>query len=403
MRALPVLALASLCACSSARQAHTQAPPPCGALPLLGAATPLALAADGAGGIALAGELASGSLRGGTASLDQPGGFVLRTDPAGEVAWIHGLGPARPLGIALTADGGAVVVGTALRRCFAARLDVLGRRRWATSFAGEGESACRAVAVDPRSGAIWAAGDFSGTAGRSRSSGPGDALLLSIAPETGEMRLARAFGGIGADTAGAIALARDEVIVGGSFSAPPDAQVDLGRGPIRAAGEGDGFLLAVAGSATRWVSIVGEYADDDVVAVAAADGQVYAAANVHRDRKGAPCGGEVVVLRNREWVRVSEEQCLSARGLALDDAGRLWTLENAGSSLRARAFSPRDGEILGGRSWSAARAAVRGAAIAAVPGGLAIAGTTSGELVACGKPLGSSGEQSAFVLWIRDL
>jgi len=111
----------------------------------------------------------------------------------------------------------------------------------------------------------------------------------------------------------------------------------------------------------------------------------------------------VVVLRNREWARVEEDECLSARAAAFDDASRLWVLENAGRALRARAFSPGDGAPLGSRSWSGERAAVRGVGIARVPGGFAAAAATDGELVACGKPVGNAGEQTAFVIWVRDV
>ena len=61
------------------------------------------------------------------------------------------------------------------------------------------------------------------------------------------------------------------------------------------------------------------------------------------------------------------------------------------------------GEPLGERTWTADPATVRGIALASVPGGLAIAATTDGEMLACGKPVGTAGEQTAFVLWMRDL
>ena len=111
----------------------------------------------------------------------------------------------------------------------------------------------------------------------------------------------------------------------------------------------------------------------------------------------------MVVLRNREWARVEEDECLSARAAAFDDASRLWVLENTGRALRAHAFSPGDGTPLGSRSWSGERAAVRGVGIARVPGGFAAAAATDGELVACGKPVGNAGEQTAFVIWVRDV
>src|SRR5207302_7854260 len=117
-----------------------------------------------------------------------------------------------------------------------------------------------------------------------------------------------------------------------------------GRGGVRASDGADGFLVALSAEGeTRWTSVVGEQGDDEVVALATREGAVHAAANVHRERIGARCGGQVVVLRNREWAKVEEEECLAAGAAAFDDASRLWVLENAGRALRARAFSPTDG------------------------------------------------------------
>ena len=405
MRALRTLGLAALCACSSARPRSAREAA-CTALPLAGRVAPAALAADGAGGIALAGTLEAGTLRSGSSRLDGPGGFVLRADAGGVVLWLKSLAGARPLAAAIAPDLGVVVVGEAGGRCFATRLDASGRETWATALGGEGSSACRAVAIDEGTGTIWAAADFSGTVGPVRSRGMTDAVLLRIDGHSGEMRLGRVFAGTGAEIASAVAVTgTGEIAVAGSFGGAPGPPVDLGRGPVPTAGGTDGFLVGIAadGITTRWVSIVGEHGDDDVVAIAARQGQVYAAANVHREQRTAPCGGEVLLLRNGDWVRVSDEECLAARALAFDDEGRLWMLENARRTLRARAFSPADGEQIGIRSWGSGTAGVRGAGIAAVPGGLAIAAITDGELVACGKPIGSSGEETAFVLWIRDL
>jgi hypothetical protein len=405
MRALPALVTAALCACSSGRAVRPRSRP-CDALPLLGRALPVALAADAWGGVALAGELASAPLHAGNAGLDLPGGFVLRTDPDGGPAWIHGLGAARPLAVAIAPDGAVIVVGAAGKRCFAARLDAQGREIWSSQLSGEGESSCRAVALDERTGDIWAAGEFSGGVGRVPAAGMTDVLVLKIAGGTGEMRLARAIGGKGADTAGAIAVTGSGVVVvAGSFGDGVDASVsgvDFGRGVIRAEGGADGFLLALdpGGFGTRWVSVFGEDGAEEMAAVAVREGRIYAAANV---RRGARCGGEVVILRNGEWARVAEEECLAVRGLAFDDVGRLWALEDAGRKLRARAFSARDGEALGIRTWAAERARVRGVGLASVPGGLGIAAVTDGESTVCGRPIGTAGEHTAFLVWVRDL
>ena len=180
--------------------------------------------------------------------------------------------------------------------------------------------------------------------------------------------------------------------------------MNFGQGPVRAADGTDGFLLALQpDGGTRWVSVVGEHGDDEVVGVEARDSAVYAAANLHRARDGARCGGQPAVLRNHDWVRIEDDECVAVRALTFDDAGRLWVLENAGRTLRARAFASADGAPLGTRTWAAERASVRGIGIARVPGGFAVAAMTDGELTACGKPVGNAGERTPFVVWVRDL
>jgi len=407
MRSLPALAFAALCACSFGRSART-AGSGCDILALIGNTSPAALAADGDGGLALAGESAGARVVAGETALEGPGAFLLRTDASGAVRWIRSVGAVRPMALAVAGDGATLLVGQALKQCIAARFDSRGRELWTSRLAGDGESACRAVAVDDRSGDAWAVGEFTGSVGPARSAGMSDAFVLKIAGATGEMRLVRAFGGKGADLANAVALLPpDNVIVGGTFGAYLDAsvsEVNFGAGAVRASEGADGFLLALAAEgATRWTSVVGEQGDDEVVAVVTRDGAVHAAANVHRERIGARCGGHVVVLRNREWATVDEGECLAARAAAFDDASRLWVLENAGRALRARAFAPADGAPLGSRTWSGERAVVRGVGIARVPGGFAAAAVTDGELVACGKPVGNAGEQTAFVIWVRDV
>src|SRR5437764_1131558 len=298
--------------------------------------------------------------------------------------------------------------GQSQRHCIAARLDGQGREVWASTLAGDGESACRAVAFDERTGDIWAAGEFTGTVGPTRAAGLTDAFVVRISGVTGEIRLVHTFGGKGAEHATALALTdAGDVIVAGTFGRDVDAslsQVSFGSGSVRAADGTDGFVVALQpDGTTRWVSVVGEHGDDEVVGIEARESAVYAAANLHRPRDGARCGGQAAILRNRDWVRVEEDECVAARALTFDDAGRLWVLENAGRTLRARAFASTDGAALGTRTWAAERASVRGIGIARVPGGFAAAATTDGELTVCGKPVGSAGERTPFVVWVRDL
>src|SRR5437764_8031765 len=262
------------------------------------------------------------------------------------------MGPARPLALTIAPDGGTVVVGQSQRHCIAARLDGQGREVWASTLAGDGESACRAAAFDERTGDIWAAGEFTGTVGPTRTAGLTDAFVVRISGVTGEMRLVRTFGGKGAEHATALALTdAGDVIVAGTFGRDVDAslsEVNFGSGSVRAADGTDGFVVALQpDGTTRWVSVVGEHGDDEVVGVEARDSAVYAAANLHRARDGARCGGQPAVLRNHDWVRIEDDECVAVRALTFDDAGRLWVLENAGRTLRARAFASTDGAALG--------------------------------------------------------
>jgi hypothetical protein len=378
----------------------------CDVLQISGNTALTAFAADSAGGIALGGE-STGSLRAGALAIAPSGGFVVRTNAAGDAVWIRPMGAARPLALALAPDGSAIVVGQALKQCFAVRLDRQGREIWSSVLAADGESACRAVAFDERSGDAWVAGEFAGSIGPARSAGSTDVFVLRLSGVNGEMRLVRAFGGKGADRASAVAVDSDDIVVAGTFGLDVDAsvsEVNFGRGPVRANEGADGFILALSpDGATRWFSTVGEHGDDEVIALASRDSALYAAANLHRPRDGARCGGQAALLRNRDWVRLEDDECVAVRGLAFDDAARLWALENVGPTVRARAFAPTDGSALGTRTWAAERAAVRAIGIAAVPGGFAAAAVADGELEVCGRPIGNAGERTAFVVWVRDL
>jgi hypothetical protein len=114
---------------------------------------------------------------------------------------------------------------------------------------------------------------------------------------------------------------------------------------------------------------------------------------------------------------VFEGDSSDALGLALDQQGRVWLagaflgelrlgalrLSSAGKrDAFAAALSPVDGEALGSRTWGS-REEEAARAVARIPGGIAIAGWTRGELEICGRPVGSAGEQTAFLAWLRDL
>src|SRR5207237_827830 len=122
----------------------------CEVLPLIGNAWPAALAADADGGLALAGESAGPRLIAGSAALEGPGAFLLRTDAGGAVSWIRGIGAVRTMALAAAPDGATLLVGQAQKQCLATKFDSRGRELWTSRLTGDGESACRAVAVDER-------------------------------------------------------------------------------------------------------------------------------------------------------------------------------------------------------------------------------------------------------------
>src|SRR3989440_5679418 len=141
MRALPALALGALCACSFARS-RTFAGSGCDVLPLIGNASPAALAADADGGLALAGESAGARLIAGSAALEGPGTFLLRTDAGGEVSWIRSIGGGRTTAPAAAPDGATLLVGQAQKQCGAAKFDSRGRGRWGSRLTRRCEVAC---------------------------------------------------------------------------------------------------------------------------------------------------------------------------------------------------------------------------------------------------------------------
>ena len=440
MRALAaLLACACAAACASARPAPvTPAPALCEVLLLLGAAEPFALAADPAGGVAVAGKF-SGTVRAGGFAVSAAGGadaFVLRTNADGSVRWLHrlgGTGDDAASAVAIAPDGDVIAAGVVEERCFAARLSAGdGHEVWASRLEGAGESSCRALALDAR-GDAWAAGSFSGALKTAASNGQSDLLVVKFAGRTGEAALVRAIGGKGRELGRAVlVLPSGSVLVAGQFGGDIDvseAAVDFGQGPVASAGGYDGFLLQLAPDGrTQWVTTSGDNGDDGLGALATGpDGAIFASGH-HQpagsgqglDRRGEGNSTGIVLRTSREgrgeWVRIFEGPSSAANHLAFDDHGRLWTA-GASKGIRlgaasieaaggldgfALAFDPATGEPLGSRRWGTpAQDLIRG--LARIPGGLALTGLTGGELIECGKPVGSLGEQTAFVLWLRDL
>ncbi|MFN2550346.1 MAG: hypothetical protein ABR567_23215 [Myxococcales bacterium] len=436
MRALPVLLVI---ACSAAKPPPAPpGPPACDALPVLGKAEPTSLASDASGGLAIAGDFA-GTMQAAAAGITSAGGtdvFVLRTNTDGSVRWLRqigGPGTESASAVALFPNGDAVVVGAADGHCFAARLaDADGRRLWTAQLPGDGESRCRAVSIDAK-GEAWTTGYFSGLLSGNASKGMYDLFVVRFAGASGDAFFVRAIGGKGKELPRAIAaLADGSALLGGQFGGEVDvteSDVDFGKGPVRSNGDYDGFLLKLQPDGkTAWVATFGDNGDDEINALlVGADGTVYAsghhqpAANYLGLNPHGVGNFTGIVLRysrdgRGDWVRIFEGPSSTANHLAFDEKGRLWTagvehglrlddtvIEDAGrGDAYALAFDPNTGTPIGSRRWgSPAFDIARG--VARIPGGIAVTGFTEGEMAVCGKPIGTAGERTAFVVWLRDL
>jgi hypothetical protein len=280
---------------------------------------------------------------------------------------------------------------------------------------------------------VWTAGSFTGALPGAASKGQADLFVAKLAGATGAVELSRAIGGRGNDLARALAvLPSGGVIVGGQFGGARDkdeSEVDFGRGPVRSAGDSDAFVLALDESGrTRWAATFGESGEDSVQAlVAGAGGEVYAAGQLqpaadYKETAPGDAGNQTGFVARfdaagrREWLQRFEGPSSQVSALALDAAGRLWaagsfsgTVRAAGATLASAGKSDALALVLapealgaavaarsfGGPESDALRAAAR------VPGGVAFAGVTRGELQACGKPVGTGGEVTAFLLTLR--
>ena len=398
---------------------------------MLGNGEPRAIAADAEGGVAVAGDL-KGALRIDRFALQGEGIFVLRLEPDSKARWLKAVGGQgfRAHAVAMAQNGDTVVAGEAQGRCFAARLAAAdGAQVWQAVAAGEGSS-CNALSP----GAGWMAGSFSGVLNAENASRGFTDVFVAQLTDAGEIRLVRAFGGKGRDLARAIAVSpAGEVVVAGQFGGEIDVSesaVDFGKGPVKSAGDFDGFVIGLGPDGrTRWVATFGENGDDEIAALAVdAHGVIFAAG---QHQPAADFRGLVphdvgnftaAVLRysaagRGEWVRIFEGRNSSAASLALDGEGRVWAAGDFGSDLKvagtslpnagkqdgfAMAFSPATGEPLGGRMFGSP-AIDRVAGIAAIPGGIAVAGSTRGEMPVCRKAVGTQGEATGFVAWLRDL
>jgi hypothetical protein len=229
--------------------------------------------------------------------------FVARFEPTGPVRWLLRLGGAgedQGDALALATDGAVVAVGMFsgqadfaglhLQRrgdsdCFVARLSAdEGRALWARGFGGQGNTACRSVAVDA-AGDLIVTGRFDGTVdlgfGPLRSVGLSDTFLLKLSGKDGTPIWARHFGGAGDDIGRDVAVGPSGTLfVVGHFSSAVSGEagaIDFGTGRLTSAGDSDAFLAAFSEDGhALWARAIGGPTFDMVKSiVVASDGALY--------------------------------------------------------------------------------------------------------------------------------
>ena len=227
----------------------------------------------GAVAINVAGDIAlTGSARGtidfgnipwtGTATDNDV--FVAKLSSEGQSQWSRRFGDScdqNGSAVALTPTGDVFVAGdfcgkmdfgdTTLeapsgeRDIFVAVIDDIGEDVYSRRLGGAGPQYARAAAVDAKGNALLVGSfeeAFDDGSGPVASAGMDDAFVIKLDPK-GKVLWSKRLGGLGADIARAVAVAKDgNVIVGGSF----EGSVDFGGGPIDAApGHSSAFVLAL--------------------------------------------------------------------------------------------------------------------------------------------------------------
>ncbi|MBM4378806.1 MAG: hypothetical protein FJ086_05820 [Deltaproteobacteria bacterium] len=141
--------------------------------------------------------------------------------------------------------GGSVRTPAGASDAFVARYTSSGALVWARLLGGPGSDEASAVALDPSTGDVWVAGDFTQSVGFTgapvTAAGQADVFAVKLSGTTGDVLQARTWGGPDNDVP--LALAVDDsgnVLMGGEFSGASS----LGGGaPFVASGFSDGFAL----------------------------------------------------------------------------------------------------------------------------------------------------------------
>lgn len=168
---------------------------------------------------------------------------------------------------------------------FVLRLDPAGNLAWAKSVGGAGQDYAYSVAVDA-AGNVYATGEFEGTGDFDpgpatlilTSAGNADVFVVKLTAAGGLDR-AWGLGGVGPDSAMAVvAGGTDGVYLGGRFQGTVDFDPGPGTYPLTSAGDNDGFVMKLTGTgALTWVRALSGVDGQGLYSLAVdAAGNVYA-------------------------------------------------------------------------------------------------------------------------------
>jgi hypothetical protein len=141
--------------------------------------------------------------------------------------------------------GGTVKTPVGAGDVFVARYDASGGLKWVRLFGGQGMDEATALALDPNTGDVWVAGEFTQSVSFDgvpvTSAGQADVFVAKLSGTSGAVLQARTWGGV--DNESPLALAVDgsgNVLVGGEFTG---TMALGGAGAFVSSGFSDGFAL----------------------------------------------------------------------------------------------------------------------------------------------------------------
>lgn len=232
------------------------------------------------------------------ASVDA-GEAVAACAPAGCAArWVHAAGDGSSqfgYGVANDSQGNVYVIGEyggtvdlgagklenpagSTTSGFVAKYDRAGRALFSLRIGGSSDATAHVVAISPDDHVLvggWFKGTLEGFGATLTSAGDTDAYVIEL-DANGQPLMALRFGDAGSQSVSALAVDREQLVVGGDF----DGSIDLGGGPLTSAGFSDVFVARLDRTgkhvwSRRWG---GEQTDVRPRVALAADGSVFATA-----------------------------------------------------------------------------------------------------------------------------